>query len=507
MSKPDDIVQGVRLFQQAQQLRAAAQPARAARAYAQALERMPAHPALLLDYAQFSESCQDWQTAEQLYRRLGELRPDSQYEGALGICLFRQDRFEEAVPWLRKHSERHPQELGVKLALAQSLLKLLDYEAALPLGEQLLAERPGSEAAAELVVNCRYNLGFEQVLDQQLESTLAAWPRSPLIQALLGFHLLKKHDFARGFGFQQAIRRRYQSGKPDMNRPDADGWNGQRFNGLLLIDGEQGLGEEILAASMFADLEAMGQEAVISCDARLIPLFARSFPALRFVDRAGEELDRLSSGADRIHRFAALDLACVLRRKPFTNSRPWLRPDPDRVAGLKARYDQHAPGMRHFGISWRTVRDIGNVPRSIRLIELADLLRLDDIYWFNTQYGDYTDDVAALAAAAGIAVPWDDLGVDQTNDIDGLAAQLCAFDGLVSISNTTVHLAGALGVPSWLLLPKTRPVMWYWGYSGERTPWYPSVHIVRNREEQRWQALAAQLAKELSAPTTPEDSP
>lgn len=54
---------------------------------------------------------------------------------------------------------------------------------------------------------------------------------------------------------------------------------------------------------------------------------------------------------------------------------------------------------------------------------------------------------------------------------------------MVTTSNTTAHIAGALGVPCLVLLPRTRPVLWYWGYRGERTPWYPSLRLLRNEHE------------------------
>ena len=154
------------------------------------------------------------------------------------------------------------------------------------------------------------------------------------------------------------------------------------------------------------------------------------------------------------------------------------------------------PGKRLKGISWRTVRDATGHPRSIQLVELAELFRQPDIAWLNVQYGDYSADIAALAAL-GLEPPWDDLSVDQTNDIDGLAAQLCAFDSLVSISNTTVHMAGALGVDAHLMLPKSRPVIWYWGYEGDHTPWYPSITIHRNKREDDWHDFAIELARDL----------
>jgi tetratricopeptide (TPR) repeat protein len=467
----------------------------AAAAFAHAESLAPDNLALLAEYAGFAERCKQWERAARLLQRIGQLKPDADFEGKLGYCLFRLARYAEAIPLLTTALSRAPADAGLALTLALSLLKELRWEEALALAGPLMA-RERHEVVVELVINCLYNLGRNAELDALLNDALRDFPDNPLILALCGFHLLKSGDYARGFDFLPAIRRRYEAGKPDMKQPPLAGWDGRRFDGMLLLNGEQGLGEEILCASMFTELEKLGQPATISCDPRLIALFSRSFPSLHFVSRYDGSLARIEAGGIRSYRFNALDLACLYRRAPYQQAQPWLRADRERVAELAARYRLRAPGKRLIGLSWRTGREVASAPRSIRLIELEPLLRLPDTQWFNVQYGDYSRDIGE-AAACNIPVPWDDLSIDQTQDIDGLAAQLCAFDALVSISNTTVHLAGALGVTSHLMLPKSRPVMWYWGYAGERSPWYPSVTIHRNAREDGWRELPASLAAEL----------
>lgn len=465
-------------------------------AFALAERLAPDNLPVLAEYAAFAEQYQHWKTAERVLRRIGELKPDSNFEGKLGYSLFRLERYAESIGYLKVALSRAPGDFGLTLTIALSLLKELRWEEALALAEPLLATNR-SEIVVELVINCLYNLGRRNALDAMLDETLSEFSHNPLILALCGFHLLKSGNYARGFDFLPAIRRRYEHNKPDMNRPSLGGWDGKPFEGMLLINGEQGLGEEILCASMFSELEKLGQSTTVSCDPRLIPLFKRSFPSLEFVSRFDDSLRRIQDSGIRNFRFNALDLACLYRRSTFQQTQPWLVADPDRVASLKARYNLRAPGKQHLALSWRTSREVANAPRSIRLVDLAPLLRLPDAKWFNVQYGEYAKDIGE-AAALGLTVPWDDLGIDQTQDIDGLAAQLCAFDGLVSISNTTVHLAGALGVTAHLMLPASRPVMWYWGYAGTRTPWYPSIRLHRNTREDDWTELAQSIADSLS---------
>lgn len=504
MSDPENIVQGLKLFDAGRRSHAVGDLAEAARCFARASALMPDHAGLLVAYGQLAEEVKDWIAAEKIYRRIGALRPQSGFEGKLGLCLFRQANYADAIPFLQAHLARHPTETVLQLPLAQSLLKENRWRESLPIARGLLAANR-NPVNMEIVLNCLFNLGLREETEALVEDALKEFPEDPLLLALCGMHRLKCGDYRRGFALQQAIRRRYQPGKPDMHRPAAAGWDGKPFAGVLLIDAEQGLGEEILCAGMFGELVRMGQRAVISCDPRLLPLFRRSFPALTFVSRKTGELSAIAEQAGPHFRFPALDLACLFRCEPFAHAKPWLKADPELVAQLQRKYDEKFPGQQRWAISWHTVRNIVGAPRSIKILELTSLLNLHGIAWFNTQYGDSSSEISELVTA-GVTPPWDDLEIDQTHDINALAAQLSAMDGLVSISNTTVHLAGALGVPTYMLLPKSFPVIWYWGYEGNSSPWYPSVHIIRNSQKNGWTDTTQRLADTLRMHIDPRPS-
>ena len=74
-----------------------------------------------------------------------------------------------------------------------------------------------------------------------------------------------------------------------------------------------------------------------------------------------------------------------------------------------------------------------------------------------------------------------DSSADPLGDLDRYAAQLAALDLVISVSNTTVHVAGALGVPTWVIVPEGRGGLWYWFTEGERSPWYAAVRLFRRR--------------------------
>ena len=111
------------------------------------------------------------------------------------------------------------------------------------------------------------------------------------------------------------------------------------------------------------------------------------------------------------------------------------------------------------------------------------------------QYGEGADALRRHAREHGYQVHIDE-DCDPLADLDGAAAQLAALDELVSVSNASVHMAGALGVRTHVLISK-RPV-WHWFREGDRAPWYPDVHLYRQQRLETWQDPIAQLASRLT---------
>jgi hypothetical protein len=117
------------------------------------------------------------------------------------------------------------------------------------------------------------------------------------------------------------------------------------------------------------------------------------------------------------------------------------------------------------------------------------VLQIPGCRFIDLQYGDTGADRGDAEAATGIRVerlP----DIDNTNDIDGLAALMAACDAVVSVSNTNAHLAAAQGKATFVLLSDARAVFWYWMKRGERTPLYGSARLFRKGIAQSWGDLA-----------------
>ena len=116
---------------------------------------------------------------------------------------------------------------------------------------------------------------------------------------------------------------------------------------------------------------------------------------------------------------------------------------------------------------------------------LSDL----DCVFVNLQYGDADQEIDGAADLLEQIDFYRDDAVQQSGDFDPIAAQLCALDGVVSISTTIVHMAASLEVPATVLLPAkfSRNLFWYWSHcSGASSQVYPSVNRLYCETEGDW---------------------
>jgi hypothetical protein len=174
----------------------------------------------------------------------------------------------------------------------------------------------------------------------------------------------------------------------------------------------------------------------------------------------------------------------------------FLQADAAISAAYRSRLGGLAGGRPCIGLSWRSSNVAYGAQKSLALTDLAPLLQArPDLFWVDLQYGD----TAAERAAAGVEL-WRDPAVDPLQDLDAAASQVAALDLVITSSNTTAHLAGALGVPTWLLLPAPGfGLLWYWQLDREDSPFYPSVRCFRQAAPGDWGAVIAALAPALEA--------
>lgn len=257
-------------------------------------------------------------------------------------------------------------------------------------------------------------------------------------------------------------------------------WNGEDLTGkAIVVRTEQGLGDEVLYGSMIPDLIARAGRCVIECSPRMAPVFARSFTgaevlAYKFQSISHQPLE----GLDYQISVASLGRFFRQRLDQFPRHQGYIKANPDLAARLRARYQAVAPGNKIIGLSWRSKNErVGN-SKSADLSSWAEILTVPGITFVNLQYGECAEELAQVKEKLGVVVIHDE-EINPLRSVDDFFAQVAAMDLVISTSNTTVHAAGSLNIPAWVLLATGPSSLWYWFLDRPDSPWYSSVRLFR----------------------------
>lgn len=224
----------------------------------------------------------------------------------------------------------------------------------------------------------------------------------------------------------------------------------------LLVATEQGIGDELLFMSCLPDLLVDVPAPVVELDARLHPLFRRSFPGLDLIPRQAFRGDdggvlfdygrvvRDYGITGYIHAGSLPRLYRAERGRPATRA-AYLVADPGAVADWRDRLAALGPEPK-VGVCWRSiVRSAVRSPHYAPLEAWEPLLAVPGIRFVSLQYDDCRAELDALRRRTGIEL-WVPEGLDQTDDLDGTAALIAALDAVVSAPTAVCMCAAALGI-------------------------------------------------------------
>ena len=268
-----------------------------------------------------------------------------------------------------------------------------------------------------------------------------------------------------------------------------DLWEGQHDRDVMLWR-EQGIGDELIFLGLVPEARDLSKSVSVYIDKRLIPLCERSMPDVRFLadpEQIGEqEFDyHLPMGSlPRLFRSSEEEFKKTVKG--------YLKADADRVEALRQELD--VGDRKIIGISWKSIKSLNHLKKSLTLMEFGKIFQDLDVVLLNLQYGEVDEEIKAFEKDTGIEIIQCS-SVDNREDLDGLAALIELCDLVVSTSNVTIHLAGALGKETWVLLPYVANFWWLL----ERTDsvWYPSLTLYRQKTLKDWDSVALELKEDL----------
>lgn len=258
-------------------------------------------------------------------------------------------------------------------------------------------------------------------------------------------------------------------------------YNGQNLSDKhVLIRAEQGIGDEIMFASMLSDFAQGALSVTVECDARLIPLFERSFPFIEFYEKRPEaNSEILAKSIDLQIMLGSLGQYTRNSVQSFDGATPFLITDTNKTDLLRQRYSKLANGKKIIGVSWKSGNKEKGAERSISLQKLNSLLSHKDCFFVSLQYGDIEEEAALYKDSLHL-----DSSVNPLEDLDNFASQVEAMDLVISIDNSTVHFAGAIGKSCWTLLPFSAD--WRWEIASKTSVWYPQMKLFWQVERNDW---------------------
>jgi hypothetical protein len=266
-------------------------------------------------------------------------------------------------------------------------------------------------------------------------------------------------------------------------------WNGSSSKHLLIFS-EQGVGDIIFYASMLRAIKNRAENITISVDARLLPILSRSFPEIEFIDNNATLEASLYDA-----QIAFGSLPAIMNMNPDMDGRrvPYLVGNEEITKTLKN--NSHFKKQLKCGVAWKSNNQKLGKDKSILLSELNDIFQVDGYEFINLQYGDTKEEVSDLEKNCGVKLITID-GIDLFSNIDGLLSIIQSCDFIVTTSNITAHLAGALGKTTFLLVPYSAGRIWYW-HEEVTSSWYPSISLYSQDQNFLWNSALKDIASRL----------
>ncbi|MCX7276162.1 MAG: tetratricopeptide repeat-containing glycosyltransferase family protein [Burkholderiales bacterium] len=432
--------------------------------------------------------------AEAALRAAVQLAPTlAEAHANLGLALELRHAWPEAADCYRQSIAHNPTLVDsyVNLAGVLILLRQLDEaEAACAMALRLRRDDPHIWCNLGVVYA---RMGLEVESEECCREALLLEPGYPKARFNLAYLLLRQGRWEEGWAHFES-RDWYASMARLMHCPR---WRGEPLAGQsILVAYEAGHGDMLQFCRYVAELKARGARHVtLVCH----PPLKRLFASLAGVDvLVGYDEDLPDTAWDCWTPLMSLPSLCQTRVDSVPAPLPYLHAEP----ALLAEWARHPAlaqvpvGHLRVGLVWKGSSSFENdAERSLAsLATLLPLAAVPGVTFISLQKGAGEDEAAH--PPPGMAVHA--LG-PQIRDFADTAAILAQLDLLISVDTGVAHLAGALAVPCWVMLPDYL-TDWRWLAERSETPWYPGVmRLFRQPAGGGWAPVVDALAAALHA--------
>lgn len=421
----------------------------------------------------------------------------------LGKALSELDDELGAIDALQKAVSLKSDYHAARLALAQSFVRAREYENAIKHLEILRNYEPMAQKCLPLLSEALRRLGNPEIADKLISKELLDTSRDPNLFVAKGACLKDlghKHEASEAYrkaleidsrnvealtshAFLELSNSNFSSGwellekahslKARGSKMRLADWRGESTADPVLILAEQGLGDQILFLTLLADVKTKAKNVTVQCDQRLLPILQVTHPEVNFVDRNTVLNQKDFACITRLSHLGKIFRPDVGSFKYQRNATITLPPN-DKFTNLTC--------TQRYGISWKSVGAVYSGLKSLELHHFNKYLARPETEVFSLQYGEVSKEIDEFNQHSKVRlleVP----DLDVTHCLFELAQFMLSCDLIITISNSTAHIAGGLGLPTIVICPDHGGRHWYWDHQmNGRSLWYPSVRILSTHE-------------------------
>jgi FkbM family methyltransferase len=396
----------------------------------------------------------------------------------LGIALKQQGKLDEATHHFQRAIALHPEYANAYINLGNTMRDMGDINQAIAYCQEAIRLQPNNADAHNsygclLVDLCRFHDAIAS-----FETAVRHRPDFADAHLNLGIILLQIGDFQRGLPEYHWRWKTKQC--PDLRYTQAL-WDGSNLEGkTILLTAEQGFGDTIQFARYAPLVAQRGGTVIIACQKPLVRLLSTIPGVSRCVDRDKDNVD--------IHTHAPfLELPYLFQTT--------LNTIPKQIPYLSSSPHPFIPTLSsstfNIGFVWATNPSNSTATRrSATFAHFLSLLEIPNISLYSLQKDPPEADRPLLQTHDRVY----DLS-DQLNDFADTATAIAQLDLIITVDTAVAHLAGALGKPTWTLLPHVAD--WRWLLDREDTPWYPTMRLFRQTTPGDWVEVFGRVAQAL----------
>ena len=321
------------------------------------------------------------------------------------------------------------------------------------------------------------------------------FPNNKYITTAKAWLLLNQGDYKNGW---KAHNVHIAQIKNHMKLPVTKLWKKEKLDGNLLVWSGQGLGDFIFFSKMVGLLDDYAKKILFICDKRLVPIYKRYFTKIKpekFIIEEEYQKERFSKhiASEMLVEFFANSVEEI---NNFSNNK--LTPSKEWDLEIDNFLSSLPKNKLNVGLSWSTSNKNEIDKKGIKLDKFLEIFKKNNINLINLQFGDVKHEISSFKDKNKVEF-YEFKNLNITKEIDKLMSLINKLDLVITIQNTTAHLALSIGKKTFVLLSYAPPRFYWYGPNTEKSYWYPEATLYRQKDaNDDWsEILSNKVGKDL----------